>query len=115
MARQIVLLRGINLGPNRRVAMGPLREALTAAGFDGVRTLLASGNVLVDAGAAPDAVARRVHDVIESAFGLDVGTALMARPPELRPDGIFAVNDLLALGILQVMVLGGVRVPEDLA
>ncbi|MEU1973003.1 substrate-binding domain-containing protein [Microbacterium sp. NPDC019599] len=47
--------------------------------------------------------------------GRDVGTALMARPPELRPDGIFAVNDLLALGILQVMVLGGVRVPEDLA
>lgn len=47
--------------------------------------------------------------------GLSVGAALMARPPEMRPDGIFAVNDLLALGILQVLVLGGVRVPEDVA
>ena len=47
--------------------------------------------------------------------GRDVGAALLARAPEMRPDGIFAVNDLLALGILQVMVLGGVEVPRDLA
>jgi LacI family transcriptional regulator len=47
--------------------------------------------------------------------GLEVGRALMARSPEMRPDGIFAINDLLALGILQVMVLGGVRVPQDMA
>jgi len=47
--------------------------------------------------------------------GLSVGAALMARAPEMRPDGIFAVNDLLALGIMQVLVLGGVRVPQEAA
>jgi len=47
--------------------------------------------------------------------GHDVGAALMARPTALRPDGIFAVNDLLALGILQVLVSGGVSVPRDVA
>jgi LacI family transcriptional regulator len=47
--------------------------------------------------------------------GHSVGAALMARPPEQRPDAVFAVNDLLALGILQAVVAGGVSVPRDLA
>ena len=47
--------------------------------------------------------------------GREIGRALLARPAESRPDAIFAVNDLLALGILQVLVLGGVKVPEDVA
>src|SRR6476646_2423698 len=36
MAQQIVLLRGINLGPRNRIAMPQLRAALEAAGFEGV-------------------------------------------------------------------------------
>ncbi|WP_432511810.1 LacI family DNA-binding transcriptional regulator [Kineococcus sp. SYSU DK001] len=40
---------------------------------------------------------------------------LLARAPQDRPDAVFAVNDLLALGMLQALTDGGVRVPEDLA
>ncbi|WP_243074413.1 LacI family DNA-binding transcriptional regulator [Microbacterium sp. SS28] len=47
--------------------------------------------------------------------GHAVGRMLLERAPEQRPDGIFAANDLLALGILQALVLGGVAVPRDLA
>ena len=47
--------------------------------------------------------------------GTEVGRALLARPAATRPDAIFAVNDLLALGIMHVLVAGGVRVPEDVA
>lgn len=47
--------------------------------------------------------------------GLEVGKALAARPAEMRPDGIFAVNDLLAIGIMQQLVLAGVSVPRELA
>jgi LacI family transcriptional regulator len=47
--------------------------------------------------------------------GTEVGRALLARPAAARPDAIFAVNDLLALGIMHVLVSGGVRVPEDVA
>lgn len=47
--------------------------------------------------------------------GRQAGEALLARPAELRPEGIFAVNDLLALGMMQVLVEGGVRIPEDIA
>ena len=40
MARQIVLLRGINLGSRNRVSMPELRDALEGAGLDDVRTYL---------------------------------------------------------------------------
>ncbi|GAB2959298.1 LacI family DNA-binding transcriptional regulator [Saccharothrix stipae] len=38
---------------------------------------------------------------------------LLAR--SARPDAVFCANDLLALGVLQVLVRAGVRVPEDIA
>jgi LacI family transcriptional regulator len=47
--------------------------------------------------------------------GREVAAALVTRPADQRPDGVFAVNDLLALGMLQTLVSEGVRVPEDLA
>ena len=50
MARHIVLLRGVNVGGKNRVPMAELREALTDAGFADVRTLLASGNVVLSSG-----------------------------------------------------------------
>lgn len=49
------------------------------------------------------------------AGGREVGRMLLDRAPELRPDGIFAANDLMALGILQVFVFGGISVPQDIS
>src|SRR4051794_4314563 len=47
MARLVALLRGINLGSRRRVAMADLRALLTdELGYTDVRTVLASGNVV---------------------------------------------------------------------
>jgi LacI family transcriptional regulator len=40
---------------------------------------------------------------------------IAARPASQRPDGVFAANDLTALGLLQGLVHAGVRVPEDIA
>lgn len=48
--------------------------------------------------------------------GRAAGQALIERPPGARPDAIFAVNDLVAVGILQALILtGGARVPDDIA
>ena len=47
MTVHIALLRGINVGGNKMVPMAALRAALEKLGFDGVRTLLASGNVVL--------------------------------------------------------------------
>ncbi|MFT4306608.1 MAG: LacI family DNA-binding transcriptional regulator [Microbacterium sp.] len=50
------------------------------------------------------------------AAGRAVGHRIHERPAGARPDGIFAANDLLALGALQSLVMTGtVRVPEDVA
>src|SRR3954451_21966969 len=46
MARLVALLRGINLGSQRRVAMADLRALLEELGYTDVRTVLASGNVV---------------------------------------------------------------------
>jgi uncharacterized protein (DUF1697 family) len=44
--RQVALLRGINVGTAKRVAMADLRALLEGRGYRDVRTLLNSGNVI---------------------------------------------------------------------
>ena len=49
----IALLRGINVGGNRKVPMADLRAFMESLGFAGVKTLLQSGNVVFDAKGSP--------------------------------------------------------------
>ncbi|WP_285488236.1 LacI family DNA-binding transcriptional regulator [Amycolatopsis taiwanensis] len=57
--------------------------------------------------------------VIETALtmggGRQVGKQLVDQPPAARPSAVFASNDLVAIGLLQVLLRHGVRVPEDIA
>jgi uncharacterized protein (DUF1697 family) len=43
---RIALLRGVNVGRNRRISMAEVRETLAAAGYDDARTHGQSGNVV---------------------------------------------------------------------
>ncbi|TGY38600.1 LacI family transcriptional regulator [Microbacterium laevaniformans] len=55
-------------------------------------------------------------DALTVLAGRRVGDALAARAPADRPDAVFCANDLLAVGLLQgAAILGGIRVPEQLA
>ncbi len=64
-------------------------------------------------GATLEVVAVEERTVAE---GRRVGAMLLARDQLLRPDGIFAANDPLAMGILQAFgVDGAVAIPEDIA
>lgn len=48
--------------------------------------------------------------------GRAAGSQILSRSPDMRPDAVFAANDLLALGLLQALVMrGDVRVPADIA
>lgn len=71
-SQQVALLRGINVGRAKRVAMADLRKLLDDLGFAQVRTVLNSGNVVYDGGkvAPADAAAR-----IEEALVLKLGVA----------------------------------------
>lgn len=74
MSRHVALLRGVNLG-KRQVKSADLKAAFEAMGFDNVKTLLASGNVLFDANPA-DVSQKAIEDALEARFGFDVGTVL---------------------------------------
>ena len=47
--------------------------------------------------------------------GLDIGRELAARPTSRRPTAVATAVDLLAIGVLQGLSSGGVRVPEELS
>ena len=90
MAQHIVLLRGINIGSRNRVPMPKLRELLSDAGFDGVRTYLQSGNVVLSSSGKTADVARTVERLIAKEFGLDIAVvtrtpAQLAKIVELNP------------------------------
>lgn len=47
--------------------------------------------------------------------GIAAANTLLARPLAERPDGIFAANDLLAIGLLRSLRDAGIDVPNDIA
>jgi uncharacterized protein (DUF1697 family) len=71
----VALLRGINVGGHRPVAMPALRGIFEGLGYTKVATYIQSGNVVFD---APGGAARAIADEVESAilgelgFGVDV-------------------------------------------
>lgn len=92
MAKHVVLLRGINIGSRNRIAMPALRDALTNAGFDDVRTYLQSGNVVLSSTSTPEDVAHRTERLIAEEFGLEIAAvvrtrAQLAKVVELNPLG----------------------------
>lgn len=70
MTTFIALLRGVNLGPHKRVAMADLRAALAAAGFEAVRTHLQSGNVVLASALTATALARAVESALQERLNL---------------------------------------------
>ena len=77
--RWVALLRGVNLGARNRVPMAELRAKLEEAGYDDVRTYIASGNVLLDGPAGRTALASDLERLVLDAFG--VTTAVILRKP----------------------------------
>ncbi len=72
MAVHVALLRGINLAGKRRVGMAQLRELLTEAGYQDVRTHLQSGNVVLRAPVRAAQLQRALAGAIEAEFGFAV-------------------------------------------
>jgi uncharacterized protein (DUF1697 family) len=79
VAQHIALLRAINLGPSRRIAMADLRVLLDERGYGPVRTHLASGNVLLHSDAAPAELARELEQHLTDAFKLAVPVVVRSR------------------------------------
>jgi uncharacterized protein (DUF1697 family) len=123
--RYAVLLRGINVGRSKRVAMADLRALLEDAGYTAVRTHLNSGNVVLtgdDTGPAEHAA--RIEAAIRQRLGMDVRCAVLTAD-ELRviieghPFGGVADNGSRMMAYVYVrpidpaLVAGHPPVPQD--
>jgi uncharacterized protein (DUF1697 family) len=77
VARQIALLRGINVGGNKKVAMARLREVFTDdLGLTDVKTYVNSGNVVFGGSKTS---AAKIERAIAEAFGFDVTVVTRTR------------------------------------
>jgi uncharacterized protein (DUF1697 family) len=70
VTRYAVFLRGVNVG-GVNLKMAEVADALTAAGFTAVKTILASGNVLLDSKASVTTVRTKVEAALRETFGYD--------------------------------------------
>ncbi len=92
MPRQIALLRGVNLG-KRQVVMSELRELVEGAGYSNVRTLIASGNLILDAKQKGAKLEAALEKLILDGLGLK--TDVFARDAA-ELDAIIAANPFKA-------------------
>lgn len=99
-AKLVALLRGINVGRAKRVAMSDLRATLEELGYTNVRTLLNSGNVVFGAPArakaaaarAAAAAAARIEEAVAARLGVS-SRVIVLTAAEL--DAAIAANPLL--------------------
>ena len=113
MTRQVILLRGVNVGRNNRLPMGELRTAMAGSGFEHVETYLQSGNIVLTSERPASEVAALCSDLIADRFGLRV--AAVGRTAEEMAE-VVTGNPLAALATVPkyhlVAFLGGDPGPD---
>jgi len=77
--RYIALLRGVNVGRAKRIAMADLRKLVESLGFTGVRSLLNSGNVIFDADVPSDKAAQTIEDAMVLRLGVAARVFVLER------------------------------------
>jgi uncharacterized protein (DUF1697 family) len=70
MTRYAAFLRGVNVG-GVNLKMAEVAAAFEKAGFTGVQTILASGNVLLESRSGVDAVRKKAEKALRDGFGYD--------------------------------------------
>ena len=88
MSPQVALLRGVNLG-KRKVIMSELRDLVEHAGFSDVRTLVASGNLVLRSNITGAKLEAKLEKVILE--GLKLKTDVFVRDAD-QLDAIIAAN-----------------------
>ncbi|GAB2621071.1 hypothetical protein Aab01nite_35680 [Paractinoplanes abujensis] len=89
----VALLRAVNLGARNKVPMARLRAALATAGLPGARTLLQSGNVIVE---SERDVGPIIHAVLRDTFAVDQPVMIRSRD---RLAEIIAANPFPAAAV----------------
>jgi uncharacterized protein (DUF1697 family) len=72
----VALLRGINVGGNKKVPMAELRELCESLDFADVRSYIASGNIVFSSRLGAEATRKQLERAIAATFGFDVPVAV---------------------------------------
>ena len=72
MGTYVALLRGVNIGPRKRIRMEPLRDLVQDLGFEDVRTLVNSGNVVFTGEGETGTIARQIEQTLREQHRLEV-------------------------------------------
>lgn len=69
----ICLLRGINVGGNKRIKMADLRNLLDSIGLEKIQTILQSGNVVFESDESErESLAEKIESAIHEKYGFEV-------------------------------------------
>ena len=80
MKTYVALLRGINLGSKKRVAMADLRALVEGLGAEDVTTYVQSGNVVFKSADGAEKLTRAIERRISRDLGLSVTVVVLTRP-----------------------------------
>ena len=88
--RYVALLRGINVGGNRKVPMAELKRVFEQCGFSEVKTYINSGNVIFESLKKPNVSA--IQNTLLSTFGFEIPLLILdgdriCRIAEAIPEG----------------------------
>ena len=115
MTRYAVFLRGINVGRAHRIAMADLRALLTAEGHGEVRTLLQSGNVVLDADLPAVELSRSVARALEQRFGFPVPVVVRTAEELLAALDHDPLRDVVTDPTRYVVSFAATEMPGELA
>jgi uncharacterized protein (DUF1697 family) len=88
MPSHVALLRAVNVG-GRSLAMADLREVAEGLGYDGVKTLLQSGNLVFDAKGRADALEKALQTALKKQVGLEADVLIRSAK---ALDAVIAAN-----------------------
>ncbi len=76
MAKLVALLRAINVGKGRRVAMSELRDLATKLGLRDVATYIQSGNMIFESDASAEECGSLLEPALAKTFGFEIPVVL---------------------------------------
>src|SRR3569833_797377 len=113
MTGRVALLRGVNVGGNK-LEMALLKSIGEKAGFENVRTYIASGNLVFASGDGEAICRERVESLIEQEFGKKLGmmvrsAAELAQVAKANPFADCPGNRVVAIFVDGPLSLEGVK------
>ena len=70
--KYIGLLRGINVGGNRKVEMKKLKTLFERLGFDNISTYLNSGNIIFESSEGQNELKNKIENALKNEFGFEI-------------------------------------------